>query len=298
MCFLAAIAVGQTAAPTPKKNPFEGWGTSLDKRPSGHSSVPPMGPSGLSDSHLSPSVPAPSTPPPPPAATTAGQGLVLSTDWASHLSEANGGHSLELQDIKTLLSRYGHPEADLGNHPEVKVYPGIRYLMPVAEVEATLFKDARRLSSPSKIACPGFPSGLFFISYDVKSGIYNRMYLVVDRANQVVSLELVAEDTLFVPPSPPFRRFDGAWHVYDYVNDRIKGQPDIVIDTRVRDARSPDGYVVVNTTGGRWPDPIGDPGIIRKPPPANVKPKQASTWFVPVPLVNLILYCAREAAGR
>ena len=68
------------------------------------------------------------------------------------------------------------------------------------------------------------------------------------------------------------------------------------IDTRVNDARKVSHCVVVNATGGRQPDLLSPPGIVFKP--ARYSPKETMTWYVPEPLVKLILYCLSNQAAQ
>lgn len=76
----------------------------------------------------------------------------------------------------------------------------------------------------------------------------------------------------------------------------VVGLSGMVIDTRVHNQLSR-GFLIVNTTGtpGQfWPHNIRHPGIVSKPAPGNVKPKQTTTWYVPKPIINLILYCVQR----
>jgi hypothetical protein len=185
---------------------------------------------------------------------------------------SSGGHSLDIRDLGRLLRDYGKPGEDLAPHPEVKIDRGVTYLMPLAQAEQRLGLDSHALKTRARVACAGFPDGLTYIGYDVKAGIYQRLYIVTDLADQVVCIEYVAPNVVDAPPSPPWRVMPGEWHVYDYVNDRTKGQPRIEIDTRVLDRRNDGQFIVVNTTGRAV--------------------NQTATWHVPQPLINLILYCA------
>jgi hypothetical protein len=249
------------------------------------------------------SVAALTAPPPPtiaPAPAAGRKGLKLAEAWQTQISTSSGGHSAALADLHLLLSSYGQPEIDLEPHPEMEIYPGIKYLAPLGDAEKVLFGSSRPTRSSTKLAAPGFPDGLFIVSYDVKLGIYNRLYLVHDRDQQVVSLELVSESALYVPPSPPFHLLEVKFRMFDYVNDRIKAQADMVIDTRVHDQRGR-GYLIVNTTGTRgqfWKRDIPHPGVVSKPSPSGVKPRQTTTWYVPKPIINLILYCVQRDSRK
>jgi|GEM_PF-2665145 len=265
------------------KDPFANFGnTGLDRKP-GASTPSPFQRN------------APAAPVVAPGGTA---GIALSKEWAGNVAQSAGGQSMKIDDIRKLLAGYGTAEADLASHPEVTIYEGpsaaggscrIAYLMPLANAERLL---GLRLGTGGRAVVPGFPDGLFLKTYDVKLGIYNRLTLLLDSANQVVALQLKAENVNWYPPSPPFSKQPGDWHVVDYLNVVNKGQPRLAIDTSVNDLRSKGGYLVINTTGG--PRPAD--GIVLKP--AANSPKQNATLYLPVPLVKLILFCVERQAAK
>jgi hypothetical protein len=117
---------------------------------------------------------------------------------------------------------------------------------------------------------------------------------MTDVAQQVVSMEFKAEGVNYYPASP-FSKLARNWHTHDYMNTENKGQPGLQIDTRVSDQRNRGGYIVVNMTGGNQP-PLQLPGpIILKP--ARSSPKETTTWYVPDPMINLILYTLSKQLG-
>ena len=264
-CLFAVTAFSQEATPKPKAETFKGWGSSLDKNPHkpGATLKPTVNPN---PAPLSPSVPPP-----------ASNGIALSRTWSAPLPPSSGGHSLDMRDLGWLLKDYGQAGDDLGPHPEVKIEGGLTYLMPQRQAEKVLGLDSHAMKTSAKVACAGFPDGLSYTAYAVKKDIYDRLYLVTDLAGQVVCLQYVATNEVQRPSVPPWRFIDRDWHVYDYVNDRTKGQPRIRIDTRVLDRRGEGGFIVVNTTGEAV--------------------KQSARWYVPQPLINLILYCTAKRSG-
>jgi hypothetical protein len=265
LCLVAVTASAAEATPKPKPESFKGWGSSLDKHPNkpGATLKPVVKP------NLAPLTPVPAAPP---------HGIALSKTWSAPLPLSSGGHSLDLRDLGWLLKDYGQAGDDLGPHPEVKIEGGVTYLMPQRQAEKLLGLDSHGMKTSAKVACAGFPDGLSYTSYDVKKDIYDRLYLVTDLADQVVCLQYVASNEVQRPSVPPWRFIDKDWHVYDYVNNRTKGQPRIRIDTRVLDRRSEGGFIVVNTTGEAV--------------------KQSARWYVPQPLINLILYCTAKRSGN
>jgi hypothetical protein len=309
LTLITATALAQDAAPTPKKDPFAGFGnTMLDQRPGGggdsHSSVDDSFQS-LMNRHTQP--PGPGAPG---YANTAARstGIVLSNQWTGHLTEAAGGQTLKMADLLALLSGYGTARNDTAPHPDVTVYNGptmdsgghqtcrITYLMPLSQAEALLFSN-RQIPTVTPAVAPGFPDGLFIHTYEVSAGIYNTLCILTDHAQpepQVVSVELKADAVNWYPPSPPFRKIERDWDTYDYINTENKGQPSIKIDTRVDDFRANGHFIVANMTGGTRPAIW--PWELRKP--ATAKPRQDSTWYVPEPLINLILYSLSQQLGN
>jgi hypothetical protein len=273
LAILATDAQAQNPTPAPKKNPFEGWGTELDKRPGGHS--PSTSLDGPGKAPASPF----KTPGPASARPPASGGIVLSANADSPLAISSGGHSLEIRDISAVLSKYGTAVDDEGPHPEVTVYPGTTYLMPFDQAEKILVTSNPGMRSATPIATGGFPPGLLAVSYDGNwGGNYNRLYLVKDRANQLVCLEFVSERGGFNPLQPPATLIPGDWHVIDFINARVKGQPRMQILNYVKDMRSAGHFIIVNTLSQAM--------------------HQTSTWYVPEPLINLILFSASKSSAR
>ena len=82
---------------------------------------------------------------------------------------------------------------DLGGY-DINIYNGARYLMDCNEAARVL---GVRGSIPSRVslATPGFPRNtMFYVAYDGNfEGHFNRLYLVTDAANKIVSVQLVDE---------------------------------------------------------------------------------------------------------
>jgi hypothetical protein len=294
---LAATAAGQQPATTPPENPFKGFGkTGLDQRkPAPAQGLPPK---------TTPAAPVSPTQKPfaPVTGSHTGEGIVLNNAWQSHLAQAAGGQAMKIADLRALLKDFGTAQADIAAHPEVTVYEGQRmdgnpgdncripYLMPLPQAEAALLKS-RGITTATRAVAPGLPDGLFIHTYDVRAGIYNRLCIVTDGAKpdpQVVSILLKAEGVNYYPPIP-FRKILRNWHTFDYINTENRGQGSVQIDTRVNDLLKEKHHIVVNTTGGQYPDLLPPPGIILKP--AKNSPKETTTWYVPAPLIRLMLYC-------
>jgi hypothetical protein len=122
----------------------------------------------------------------------------------SKLAQAEGGKSRVMEDLKSVLSDYGVPEEDTGPHPDAIVYKGpawynggpeitIPYLMPMDKALALLVQRPGPASRRPAVA-PGFPPGMEIHEYDIRTGVYNRMFIIVDQAKQVVALQAQAEN--------------------------------------------------------------------------------------------------------
>jgi hypothetical protein len=178
-----------------------------------------------------------------------------------------------MADLRAILEKYGQPTEDLAPRPEAQVFPGIAYLTPLKTVEVELakkFGGSFGLSSEFPIATEGFPKGVKFRKYDrgsLRIGENTHVYMLIDGANRVISLAFMGRGVPpFVPsPFPPFVPVEGQ----RYRNNLID-KNDGAGQASVADARGQGKYVVVYTVGAR-----------------NI------TWFVPEPMVNLILYCSQ-----
>ena len=290
LALLAALppaSLAQQPTPAPLKPPFTGFGnTALDQRPS---KLKPG---------LSLVTPAAS---PVPVNAPGMAGIVLARNWDGKIGEGAGGQSMKIDDLRALLTDYGKPEADLAAHPEVTIYEGPRldgslepcripWLTPLAKAEAWLL-GRHGPSTTTPAVAPGFPAGLTLHTYDIHSLIYNRACLVTDGARpqpQVVAVLLKGEGVNWYPSSPPWVKIPREWHTFDYVNAQNRAQRIQAIDTRIHDRRTDDHFIVVNTTGGIASTEIAEPGIVIRP--AQASPKETTTWYLPEPLIRLILF--------
>ena len=119
------------------------------------------------------------------------------------LAQAEGGKSRVMEDLKSVLSDYGTAKEDTEPHPDAVIYKGpawydgspeisIPYLMPLDKALALLVKRPGPASRRPAVA-PGFPPGMEVHEYDIRTGVYNRMFIIVDQAKQVVALQAKAE---------------------------------------------------------------------------------------------------------
>ena len=215
-----------------------------------------------------------------PAPVPSIKAIALPRNWSSTFQASSGGGSKTMADLSRLLSPFGEPDSTLECASPQTVYAGIPYLTPVD----TAIKQLKltSLKSKSKISCAGLPDGLFYYAFDGKfEGHYNKLYLVTDQKDQVVSVELVEESPKGGQSSGNHDRKN---HTYDFVNTRCKLLVTMVIAYEVDAAKETESNAhVVNLT-------LYDPTM--------GKTLKAARWYVPQPLVNLILYCVSQAQKR
>lgn len=202
------------------------------------------------------------------------RGIVLAPQ--NPIQASQGSSSRVLGELAEIFENYGVAENDLAEHPSCLIYEGppldekvgdkcrITYLMPRAKAVSLL------LSHPAsvimvKAKTPGFPPGLVFYNYDIKSGDFDRLSILVDAADQVVSLRFRAPSRK-VNLAPPFLSSGnlGTRDFFDLADGSATYQ--------VRGPKGDSDNFIINT--------ISSSGTY--------------AWFAPVPLVKQILYNVRE----
>lgn len=192
------------------------------------------------------------------------------------LSQSSGGKSRVMKDLHSVLSEYGKPEEDTKSHPEALVYRGpawfhgggeisIPYLMPRAKALALLVQRPGP-ATPRPALAPGFPPGMVNYEYSIRFGVYNRMFVIVDQADQVVALQIKSETNndptipnlpLWKPAAMPMNS------TTDFIEPRTGGASAYVHDLRAKEKR-----IVIDLEAGRM----------------------ETVLFMPVPMVNLCLH--------
>ena len=235
-------------------------------------------------------MPTPATPPP---VAAAARKIVLAAGWNS----ASGGGEMTRKDLATVFSGKGKASDSPDADPAIIVYPEVPLLTPLAEAKKRLKLEGANVAK-IKVTCPGLPAGSLSAQAftGVFEGGYNKLILVTDNGDQVVSVQLVDETPR--QRTPEITDLAG-YHTYNFISSRVKGANSLVIKHEVADAAP--GVVVVDSAlvdptdnddsraGGK---PAGK-GFTRTPSrgPRTGKVLERSRWFVPVPLLNLILRC-------
>lgn len=248
-----------------------------------------------------PSTPEPMKPAPPAAAvvvtpqptTEPAKKIVLGATWNRPTQRGE----MTRKDLALLFGAAGAASESVEVDPSVMVYPGIPILTPLAEARKTLRLD-NVAATASKVTCAGLPvdsltahafSGIF-------AGGYSRLYLITDNAEQVVSVLLVDENT---------RQRAGeltdsfGYHTYNFINNRVKANNELVVKHEIAKTGAPAGVVLVDTLLIDGNDPEDLPQTRTTSRTTKYKPRKPTTgrvmersrWFVPQPLVNLILRC-------
>lgn len=165
------------------------------------------------------------------------------------LAQAQGGKSRVMGDLQSVLANYGKPVEDTGPVPDAIVYKGpplkggagavaVTYLMP-RDKALGLLVDRPGPASKRPAVAPGFPPGMVVYEYDIRFGVYNRMFVIVDQADQVVALQIKAE-TKNNPATP-----DPGWKqepmpmrsTSDFIEPKTGGASAWVLDLRKREKR-------------------------------------------------------------
>lgn len=236
------------------------------------------------------SAPAATQPPDHPATS-----ISLKAGWDGPMQ----GGSKTLEDLAFVLN--GFAKAD-PNPPfeDVEIYNGVKYLMPLNEAVGVLGIKGR-LPAMKKVIVPGFPrESLNYTSVDgLFEGHYNRMDIVTDMANQVVTLQFVDEhpkDTSFVSVL-----LKGNWLTYNFVGYRVKALTTLSVDYSLE---------AYDTRQSRWWR--GKPEYLARYYPTSPtvrvftylmdrhqvgkpdKRLEETMWCVPRPFASVMLHCASK----
>ena len=153
--------------------------------------------------------------------------LSLAWGWDSPMQ----GGDITMRELESLLFHHCKPSVDLGGY-DINIYNGVRYLMDCNEAARVL---GVRGSIPSRVslATPGFPRNtMFYVAYDGNfEGHFNRLYLVTDAANKIVSVQLVDEH----PKGGCTGTSAGNWITYNFINTRLASSLVHVMDESARD---------------------------------------------------------------
>lgn len=232
--------------------------------------------------------------------------MIFSNFWTS--PQGIDGPKKELAELLTLLVT---PGTNLTGNKDIIVYEGVHFLMPLAEAQAAL-KLPSRPDSRLPLTAPGLPKeSLVGYQYaGVFNGKYDNLYLIADKADQVVSVLLVSEN-------PPETGISGGGKldrkVYNFVLGRSKSSTNVRVSQSLKymkkgtgirastsygplplDLESPttqeikDAVTVIVIEAAAKTATSGRPGYR---PSDKVKSIEYSQWYIPRPLAEVILHC-------
>jgi len=235
------------------------------------------------------SAPAPAAPPSPVAPAAEARKISLAPNWDS---PAQSG-AMTRKDLALLFSGQGTTSET--DERAIVLYGGLAYLTPLAEARKRLRLETV-VASKTRVTCPGLPAGSFtaHLYTGVYEGGFNRLLLVTDNADQLVSVLGLDENSRQRTPN---ENDATGYHTYNFIQHRVKGTGDLVIRHQI--ASSKGGVVVVETL-------LVDPHDLATAPPRSSGTRSSTTrptasrtgkvlersrWYVPAPVVNLILTC-------
>jgi hypothetical protein len=252
-----------------------------------------------------PSPAAPPPPPPPPAekkpepaapeaaapAPEPRKRIVLGAKWNIPIQRGE----MTRKDLALLFGTAGAASEETAVDGSIMVYPDIPLLTPLNDARKTLRLD-NAAPTKTKVTCAGLPADSFYAHgfTGIFPGGFTRLYLITDLADQVVSVLLVDENSR--QRSSDLKDSFG-YHAYNFIHNRVKGNNELVVKHEIAKTGAPPGVILVESLLIDANDPEDVPPRTgfstrskpRKPTTGRVL--ERSQWFVPRPVVNLILRC-------
>lgn len=246
-------------------------------------SAPPM------PAPAAPAAPMAAVPTPPVAVPAEVKKIALAQNWSS---AAQGGE-MTRKDLATLFGDQGVASENLEGDPSLVLFGDVTFLMPLTAAKKRLQLEGAA-DQALRVVCPGLPLGSFTAHTfnGIFAGGFNRLTLVTDNADQVVSVLLVDEN-------PRQRTSDltdtAGYHTYNFIAGRVKGTNDLVIKHQIAPG-GPAGVVYVESmlidpNDGNPPSKTSSTRTTTTSRSRTGKVMERSRWFVPKPVVNLILRC-------
>ncbi len=198
---------------------------------------------------------------------TAPRGIVLQSDWDSPVQEGD----LVVNELKSLLSTGGKAARNLDPAPNIQIYRGVNYLMPLKQAIKILGISVE-VGAKHMVICPGFPHRTLFVysyHYLAEKG-FNEVHLVVDKVDQVVAIQLYSANAHGLDKDLEETR---KFNTYDFVNSRAKS---------LTTAR------VAHQVNSRHSNSVLELESVFEDP--NGKVRRFTRLFLPKPMVELILF--------
>jgi hypothetical protein len=252
--------------------------------------APPVPAPTVASVPTSPSAPSPKPTPPP---TESIKRIALAANWTNAPQTGDWGRT----DLAMLFGSSAASSESPVAEDSIVIYPEVPYLTPLATARRSLHLENTN-PSRAKITTPGLP--VASLTANAFAGIfpggYTVLTLVTDSSDQVVSVHLTDSN-------PRQRTADitdtGGYHTYNFIAQKEKSAGQLVIKHEIVREGAPAGVVVVDSLliDPGAPDPTAPPptkGKSTKSSTAYRQPRtgkvlERSRWFVPKPLVNVIL---------
>ncbi|MEO6785930.1 MAG: hypothetical protein ABI318_07325, partial [Chthoniobacteraceae bacterium] len=238
-----------------------------------------------------PAIPAPKPTPPPREIES--KRAALAPNWAN----APQTGEMTRKDLAALFGSQITSGENSVAEDSIVIYPEVPYLTPLATARRSLHLENTN-PGRTKITTPGLPVASLTANAfpGIFPGGYTTLTLVTDISDQVVSVHLTDSN-------PRVRTADitntGGYHTYNFIAQREKSAGQLVIKHEIIREGAPAGVVVVDSLliDPSASDPNAPPrtsGKSSKPgssfrQPRTGKVLERSRWYVPKPLVNVIL---------
>lgn len=226
-----------------------------------------------------------------------GEGTIaLANNWSTPMQ----GGSASTKDLATLLSPFFQAKPTFTGSKSQVIFEGVTYLMPLEEAKRAL--NLTRSAPKNTVATGGFPKDSFFhYAFDgTFEGHYNKLYLVTDRADQVVCVQLVSETPERSWISAPTG--ETGWHTYNFISSRTKALSRLWVDHKVGflEGKNWRTYMAkyAHTAPTSTPEIIRVDSCVIDPIKRNGfrdvewRALEASRWYIPRPLGELLLQCS------
>ena len=191
-------------------------------------------------------------------------------------------------DLVRILGSFGEAKMDLNRNDGIIIYKNLTYLMDVKEA---FDKLGERVSSFTSLNTPYFANRsfkCFAISKIITDGdtIFNKLILVTDAINQLIAVQLVNENPKTGRSSMNDR--DKDYSMYNIIQNRTKATPNASINYNV--------YFVGDKYSGGWQKYDNKSNVLcieseLVSRTTHYESKEFVRLYLPVPIVNLVLYC-------
>ena len=219
--------------------------------------------------------------------------IELSSSWSSPRRDGE----IIRKDLAKLFGEAGTASESLEADTSLSIYPGVAFLAPISVAVKTLNLETTK-SVKARVNTPGLPQDS--LNAHVFSGVfpggYDRLYLITDVKDQVVSVMLVDSTSRTRVNNEPDTT---GYHTYNFFSGAGKAASYLVVRHQVAPTDKSGGILAVDTLLVDPTDPENKTaGVVSKNTRSAGSAKQKtgkvverSRWFVPASFASLILRC-------